>query len=213
MNFLAHCALADDAATAWGESSGNRAGLLAGAVVGDFVKGTIPTDWPTPLRAGVRLHRKIDALSNVHPAITRTCTRFSREQRRYAPIYVDILADHWLSLHWSSMHELELARFAQECYAAIHEHRAYLGARGERFFDYMRDEDLLARYHQWQHVERGLRSVLRRLDREQWFEPINAEMLQVLDGGGADFLEFYPDLREALATWNAFEAIAGRRTA
>ena len=55
MNFLAHCALADDAAdSSWQCNEQERQGLLAGAVLGDFVKGTIPAYWPLALQAGIK---------------------------------------------------------------------------------------------------------------------------------------------------------------
>lgn len=164
--------------------------------------------WPTPLRAGVRLHRRIDALSNRNDAVTATCNRFSSVHRRFAPIYVDILGDHWLSLNWSQHHAHELLDFSQECYHAISEYQSYLGVRGQRFFEYMLQEDLLSQYDQWVHVEQALHSVLRRLDKAQDFESVNTEMLGLVEAGSAEFVRYYPQLRSAWELWNAFDAIA-----
>jgi acyl carrier protein phosphodiesterase len=212
MNFLAHCALADDAATAWQASPDERVGLLAGAVIGDFCKGPITSTWPTPLKAGVRLHRKIDALSNTNAAIAQTCDRFPTRLRRFAPIFVDILADHWLSLRWGAHHHHDIAEFSLECYHAIQDYRRFLDPRAERFVQYMRDEDLLAQYHDWRHVERALQSVLRRLGKSEEFAHINAQMRALNEAGDDEFLQFYPELRDSLWGWNAFEAIAAPRS-
>jgi len=208
MNFLAHCDLADDAATAWAATPHQRDGLLAGAVIGDFVKGTIAADWPTALRAGVRLHRKIDALSNRNDAISETCSRFPQPLRRFAPIFVDILADHWLSLSWPQQHPYDLGDFAQECYHALDEYREYLDPRGQRFVAYMVQENLLSQFHQWVHVEQALRSVLRRLDKTDDFDQANAAMRSLVRPGYADFETYYPQLSGAFLSWNAFDAIA-----
>jgi acyl carrier protein phosphodiesterase len=208
MNFLAHCSLAHDAAIAWDCDATERHGLLAGAVIGDFVKGAIPEHWPAPLRAGARLHRKVDALSNVDPHVRQNCNRFPAHLRRFAPIFVDMLADHCLSLAWRDYYDTNTCDFSEECYAAIASHEAYLTPNARRFFRYMRDVDLLANYDEWTHVARGLKSVLRRLDREIWFIEVEQVSLAAVPGTHADFSRYYPALRGAWADWDAFDAIS-----
>ena len=104
MNFLAHCALAADASETWSVDSHCRNGLLAGAIIADFCKGRVNTQWPRPLQ-GIRLHRRIDAVSNQHAAIRNSCQLYPKELRRYAPIFVDILADYHLSHRWQDYYE------------------------------------------------------------------------------------------------------------
>ena len=211
MNFLAHCALADDAAGVWQVDTEARRGLLAGAFIGDFIKGPLPSDWPPALRAGARLHRRIDALSNRSAGIRRSCDRFPEHLRRFAPIFVDMLADHSLSLSWAQHYSQPIAAFSEECYAAIEAYAEQLPAPGQRFFSYMQDVDLLANYHEWDHVARGLHSVLKRLQREPWFAEVEAASRALIVPTGADFADYYPELRRAWETWDAFEAIAAPR--
>ena len=106
MNFLAHCSLAHDAALIWQCDHDQRSGLLAGAVIGDFVKGQLPQQWPHALRAGARLHRKVDALSNINSGIRQNCDRYPAHMRRFAPIFVDMLADHCLALNWQNYYDM-----------------------------------------------------------------------------------------------------------
>ena len=212
MNFLAHCALADDAAAIWQVDAASRRGLLAGAFVGDFIKGPLPDDWPAALQAGARLHRRVDALSNRSPGIKRSCDRFPRHMRRFAPIFVDMLADHCLAQTWERLYEQPITSFSAECYAAIAEHADRLPLRGQRFFAYMRDEDLLANYHEWDHVARGLHSVLRRLDRETWFAEVEAASRALTSAAHDDFVDYYPELRQAWRGWDAFRAIVAPRS-
>ena len=101
MNFLAHCALANDAADRMQADLTLRQGLLAGGVIGDFVKGPVLPAWPQALQNGVRLHRKIDALSNQDPAIHQLSRAFPSTLRRFAPIFLDLIADHALAQDWS----------------------------------------------------------------------------------------------------------------
>ena len=208
MNFLAHCCLAHDAAAAWQCDSEQRQGLLAGAVIGDFVKGAIPEHWPTALRAGARLHRKVDALSNVNAGIRQNCDRDPAHLRRLAPIFVDMLADHCLSLSWSDYYNLEVVEFSTECYAAIDAYADFLNPQAARFVSYMYEVDLLANYDDWAHVARGLKSVLRRLQREHWFADVQQTSLAMVPDSQTDFAAFYPELRGAWQAWDAFSAIA-----
>ena len=76
MNFLAHCALA-----------GADEDLIVGSFLGDFVKGPISTDLPTGVQRGVRLHRRIDAYSNMQADIRVSVERFPAELRRIAPVH------------------------------------------------------------------------------------------------------------------------------
>ena len=208
MNFLAHCSLAHDAALTWQCGAEERQGLLAGAVIGDFVKGRLPRDWPVALQAGARLHRKVDALSNLNPGIRQNCDRFPQHMRRFAPIFVDMLADHCLALTWQDYYDMSPEAFSTECYDAISRFDAYLSADARRFFNYMLEADLLASYHQWPHIARGLKSVLRRLRREPWFTEVEQASLAMVPDTRADFRSYFPELRGAWQSWDAFEAIA-----
>lgn len=212
MNFLAHCALADDAAAVWRVDQEARRGLLAGAFIGDFIKGPLPPDWPAALQAGARLHRRVDALSNRSTGIKRSCDRFPQHLRRFAPIFVDMLADHCLAHDWQTHYPQPITAFSEECYAAIEAYADRLPARGRRFFTYMQDVDLLANYHEWDHVARGLHSVLRRLDREPWFNEVEAASRALIAPSREDFVDYYPELRQAWEAWDAFEAIAAPRS-
>ncbi len=208
MNFLAHCSLAHDAAEAWDCNQEERLGLLAGAVIGDFVKGRIPTNWPVALQAGARLHRKVDALSNTHPNIRASAAAYPDQLRRFAPIFIDMLADHSLACTWDDYYDMPLSEFSTQCYTAISQHQRQLPLQGQRFVRYMVQQDLLASYDQWPHIAQGLQSVLRRLRRPDWFEEVERASRAVLETHHSHFSDYYPDLRNAWQTWNAFDAIA-----
>lgn len=208
MNFLAHCALAEDASEAWSCSPAAREGLLAGAVIGDFVKGTIPTDWPQALRAGVRLHRRIDALSARLPALDELNDRFGDDLRRFAPILTDLMMDHSLSLNWQVYYPKSVDRFSTQCYAALNAHAHFLSERGTRFVAYMQAEDLLANYHRWPHIADATRSVFRRLNRLELAERADREMQQHMDHCHETLNACMPEFRQHWSQWDAFAAIA-----
>ncbi len=207
MNFLAHCSLAHDAAVYWNCDAEYRRGLLAGAVIGDFIKGPLPRDWPRALRAGARLHRRVDAISNQHPGIRQHCDDFPTHLRRFAPIFVDMLADHCLATSWHEYYDTPPDAFSAECYAAINGYADYLTPDGQRFVSYMQEVDLLANYDQWRHVARGLHSVLRRLKREAWAAEVEQTSRDLVAPSHAHFRGYYPELRDAWQAWDVFAVV------
>jgi len=184
VNFLAHCLLAAPGA-----------GYLAGGVLGDFVKGPIPESLPGELRAGIRLHRRIDSCSNRLPEMKISVARFDPALRRVAPVLLDILADHCLALTWRRFATQDAGAFAQQVYAAIDAYRCHVPARGRRFVVRMVDIDLLSRYAEPAVIQGAMEHVLGRLRfdhlRERLRDPLGADLPAFID----DFLVYFPLLQ------------------
>lgn len=197
MNFLAHCLIPDRAA------SKAHPDLIAGGFLGDFLKGPVPESLPDELQTGVRLHRRIDAYSNLHPVIRDSCRRFPEPLRRLAPVFVDVIADHLLARHWERFHPSPLESFTARAYQAIDTRRDELPEDGRRFLRYMSDHDLLAGYRDPVTMHQALRSVTRRLRRSHLDGELAAAVDAELAGLEADFLTYFPDLIDHAAGWLA----------
>ena len=197
MNFLAHCLIGADA----GLAGPLRNSLIVGGFFGDFVKGTVPTDMPESLALGVRLHRRIDAYSNRQPLIRRSCERFPPQLRRFAPIFVDIIADHLLARAWSDHHHTALEGFTGTVYGLIEANRDWLPEPGPDFLDYARTSDLLARYREWPVIERSLRSVARRIRRPELGPEAAAVSFELLGELASDFDGYFPDILRHAQGW------------
>ena len=108
MNYLAHLWLTE------------HAGLpLAGAVLGDMVHGRLDGRFPGELERSIRLHRRVDVVTDAHPVVTAARTRFGPGARRYAGIVLDLVYDHCLARDWERYHALSLAEFARAAAAAV----------------------------------------------------------------------------------------------
>lgn len=181
MNFLAHCVLAQP-----GD------GFLAGGVLGDFVKGPIPAALPLELRAGIRLHRRIDSYSNRLDAMRASLARFPPALRRPAPVLLDIVADHCLALAWPRFGSGSVEAFSATVYRALARFPDAVPAAGQRFVEHMVATDLLARYHDPLLVRRAMAHVLRRLRLEQLAPALEDVLGDALPGLQADFLAYFP---------------------
>lgn len=89
MNFLAHLHLAT-----LSDSS------LVGNLAADFIRGDPYTTYSNNIADGIMLHRRIDKMTDSHPTIKMCRHYFSQEHVRISPITLDIVWDHFLSLHW-----------------------------------------------------------------------------------------------------------------
>lgn len=109
MNLLAHLYLAERSATS-----------AAGQILGDIVKGRLDAlRFDARTDQGIRLHRRIDAISDADPAHRAVRGLFVPPLRRYAGIIADIGFDHALARNWSAYRNESLADFAARMAARV----------------------------------------------------------------------------------------------
>lgn len=195
MNFLAHCALS-------ASGTGNGAPqYLVGGFLGDFVKGPVPSHFPQDIQTGIRLHRRIDAFSAVQSDIKASVIRLPASTRRLAPVFIDLVADHFLARHFESVHGEPLAAFTARTYTTLHEHEAHLPVDAARFFHFMREHDLLGRYTGLDPIERAFRRIANRLGRAEAVDESMSALRADYGEFENDFLHYYPALQAHAAVW------------
>ena len=198
MNFLAHCALAVS-----GSGTAENPQYVVGGFLGDFVKGAVPSDLPAGIQTGIRLHRRIDAYSAVQSDIKTSVARLPAPTRRLAPVFVDLVADHFLARHFETVHGEPLAAFTSRTYAMLGEHEAHFPIDAARFFRFMRDHDLLGRYVEVEPVERAFRRIAERLGRSEAVKESMAALRAGYREFEEDFLRYYPALQTHAVEWLA----------
>ncbi len=191
MNHLAHLALAD------GDD-----GLRLGALLGDYVKGQdalarLPSTWSR----GVRLHRKIDAWSDHHPAVRTFLASLQPPWRRYGGVITDVLFDCMLSRHWRRFGPAPLASFAESTDDLFFRYQQELPQRLVRFAVWARQNRLWERYQDRAMLEQIFAGLARRHARKS---PL-ASGLDLLDRHEAEierlFLTMFPDLQVRVHDW------------
>ena len=152
MNFLAHLWLADQTRTS-----------LAGAILGDVVRGSDLTKYPDEITRGIRLHRKVDAATDRHPLIVSVRERYASGQRRYAGIVLDLACDYVLSSDWARYSHEALPDFCTRTAQAVADASPWFelaGAPGTRAPQFT---ELLLSYGTEPGIERALRRVASRM--------------------------------------------------
>lgn len=136
MNFLAHLHLATLA-----DSS------LLGNLMADFVRGNPQDSYADEIVAGIRLHRRVDSLTDSLPEVKQARQYFSDEFRRVSPITLDVLWDHYLARHWLQLvPDTPLQAFIDSAQSQIEPHLAHTPERFQNLNRYLWPERWMTRY-------------------------------------------------------------------
>lgn len=135
MNHLAHFHL-----------SGSCAGRIAGALLADHVRGAVDPSLPPTIAEGVRLHRRIDAFTDAHPAVRSLRRRFPSPERRFAGIAIDIGFDLMLARHWTRFAQEPMDTFCARVHAALRQHAGSLCPPARQHAEAMESHAVLGRY-------------------------------------------------------------------
>jgi acyl carrier protein phosphodiesterase len=192
MNWLAHLHLSEDDVE-----------VRLGNVIADFIKGEKRQALNARVRRGVACHMFIDSFTDAHPVFLRSRQRISPANRKFASIVVDVFYDHFLSIRWSDYAHQSRRAFIDEIYTDFERYTLTRLPDARRFVVRMAEDDWLGEYGTFAGIERTLARVSGRLNRPGLLVPLAAELSANYDGLAADFAEFYPALRTAVALWFA----------
>ena len=185
MNYLAHLLLAEQDPHGW-----------VGALMGDFVKGTIDPTLPGGIRRGIVLHRRIDTFTDAHPVHRASRNRIEGKRRRYAGIIVDLCYDHFLAEGWLRHCAIPLDEFTARVYVALARHRALLPPRLARIAPRMAAQDWLGSYRDIDSVGAALDGIATRSPRVAPLAGAIVDLRLRYRELGGDFEAFFPDLAE-----------------
>lgn len=184
MNYLAHILLA-------GENTEHQLGGL----IGDFTKGRIEKladRYPQAIIHGIVGHRKVDHFTDTHPVFKVSRLRISDHRRRVAGIIIDVIYDHFLSLHWNRFSDIPKEVFIERFYNALETTRHDLPERLQRVAPKLIEGDWLGRYSELATIGLVYDRIATRFKRETnlagSLEEVEREYLALEQ----DILEFFP---------------------
>ncbi len=191
MNYLSHLALAP-----------NTDAARIGNLLGDFVKGTeisLRQLYPEELVDGIMLHRAIDKFTDKQPAFIASRKLLAPERRRYAGVVVDLIYDHFLSVHWDDLYDQPLDNFIEEIYTTIDEKKEWQLGTLKEAFPYMKSQNWLGCYGTLE----GMNMTFRRVSSRSRFTTLIADTHLDLEKHYNEFEvhfhEIYHDLRKFVA--------------
>ncbi|MEX1236763.1 MAG: ACP phosphodiesterase [Pseudomonadales bacterium] len=175
--------------------------LIVGGFLGDFVKGRLNGAYPERIERGIRLHRAVDAFADQHRIIKRSVTRFAPGFRRYGPIMVDVIYDHFLAKRWQTFNDDALTEFCDVVFGALEEEAQLLPADARRMAEHMAASRSLENYGRDVFVNRSLTHIGTRLKRKN---PLHLAFDQFKNHEAAlyeDFTVFFPELLSFCKCW------------
>lgn len=172
-----------------------------GNLMGDFVHGAIDTNiWPPAVTRGLKLHRQIDSYTDAHGLMKRSRARLQPPYRRYGPILIDVIYDHFLAQHWLRYADEPLAEFAHQRYQEFAQQQDWMPPALCLYTERLRHHDGLQAYADLAGIERVLQVLSRRLRRSNPLATALPELERHYPELEADFTAFFPQLCTQVAS-------------
>lgn len=186
VNFLAHSLLAFDDTQ-----------LMAGQFCGDFVRGSDLSRFPEGVEKGIRLHRYLDLFADRHELLGTEKRKLTLVPQRFCSVLVDVLFDHYLATHWSTVSSLPLPEHVSYVHQSLQEHEHLYPDSMKRFVSLLQAENILQNNQHLSSIEFTLKRLSRRSTKfsalavsARQLEPVQHQLLP-------SFAQFYPDLHAA----------------
>ena len=185
MNFLAHLYL-----------SGDDPEIMVGNFIGDFVRGrNVHEQFKHNIALGIELHRQIDEFTDHHDIVLESKKRLRGKYRHYAPVIVDVFYDHFLAIHWSTLHSQSLPDYAAHAYAQLEKHRPLLPARVLQMMPYMIQGNWLVNYGTTEGIHRALSGMSRRTPYDSKMDEAIHDLEKYFKEFDNEFTLFFPELK------------------
>jgi acyl carrier protein phosphodiesterase len=185
MNYLAHLFLAEE----------NDDAKL-GALLGDFVKGTIIDRYSEKTEREIQIHRKIDFYTDNHAIVKDAKKLFSVEKRKYGNILLDVFYDHMLAQKWQDYSKISLENYTKQIYSILLSNMDVLPDKLRDIVPIMIDQNWLTSYREFRGFEMAIARISRRLRQENSLMECVAEIETNYSSIALSFDNFFPQLMD-----------------
>ncbi|MFN9533914.1 MAG: ACP phosphodiesterase [Pseudanabaena sp.] len=185
MNYLAHLFLAEE----------NDDAKL-GALLGDFVKGTIIDRYSEKTEREIQIHRKIDFYTDNHAIVKDAKKLLSVEKRKYGNILLDVFYDHMLAQKWQDYSKISLENYTKQIYSILLSDMDVLPDKLRDIVPIMIDQNWLTSYREFRGFEMAIARISRRLRQENSLMECVAEIETNYSSIALSFDNFFPQLMD-----------------
>ena len=185
MNFLAHIFL-----------SGPPGEVMVGNFIADSVRGNSVNNYSGGIQEGIKVHRAIDTFTDQHPIVLKSKERLRNKFGKYAPVVADVYYDHFLACSWNEFSELSLRDYTKQVYSFLQNYYPVFPLRTQRFYDYMRQYDILFSYSEIAGIDRVMKGMARRARFESGMERAAEELAANYEAYKAEFHLFFPEIQQ-----------------
>ncbi|MEW5845233.1 MAG: ACP phosphodiesterase [Bacteroidota bacterium] len=145
MNFLAHLYL-----------SGSNVDIRLGNFIGDHVKGNQIHSYPHTVQVGIKLHRRIDQVTDRHEA-WKNCKEILRPcYGRWSGVATDVMFDYILAKEWNTYSSRQLKGFTRTFYFQMLQRYHLLPSAVRGFLPFMIQSNRLYSYSTDEGIIRAL---------------------------------------------------------
>lgn len=185
MNYLAHLFLAEE----------NDEAKL-GALLGDFVKGTIIDKYSEKTEREIQIHRKIDFYTDNHPIVKDAKELLSVKKRKYGNIILDVFYDHILAQKWQDYTKISLENFTKQIYSILLRNMNVLPDSLRDIVPIMIEQNWLTSYREFSGFEMAIARISKRLRQENTLMECIAEIETNYSSIALSFDTFFPQLMD-----------------
>ena len=126
---------------------------------------------------------------------------FDPKIRRFVPIVIDIIGDHFLATNFETHLGETLPSFAQSAYGMLERHRQWMPPAAERYRRSMAQRDTLVRNQDGATLRGAFEYVARRFGREDVAVGAMEGFARHYDALESDFRSYYPRLQDFARNW------------
>ncbi|HVT46067.1 MAG TPA: ACP phosphodiesterase [Thermoanaerobaculia bacterium] len=191
MNYLAHLFFADPTPHS-----------ILGSLAADHFKGAIEKHDPRFADA-IRIHRRIDAFTDSHPAVGTSRRRLEPRFGHYGRIIIDIFHDHLLATSWEHYHAELFDDFTRRMNEVIGASIELLPPATAARFERMALQNWIASYRTIEGIRKALHYTSKRLKRAVALDRATEELIHDRDSFDRDFHAFFPELIDEVDVFRA----------
>lgn len=201
MNYLAHLFLADPTPES-----------RVGSLLADFThvpNSRLTSTFGDTLADAILQHRRVDAFTDNHPLVNECVSLLFPRQRHAGRIVLDVLFDHFLTLHWQEFCPIGFEQFVGECYGVLQgvdQDDERLPLRFRQFCQGYVEHDVLPTYATLDGVQLALQRIARRVSCENRLHVAVDDSRPHLEDIESRFMAFFPQLEKACAVTSAAQS-------